>query len=164
MTAALIIATWICMAWLSEQRRHRGRPHMIGTNQPRNGMSDHSHQTWWKCGNSALAVQLYGYYKWKCRCLIIRCREVQLTLFSCFLFLNMKNERWDNTQISTLRTLKTDVLSFGTFQPLKADQHLIPVSFCQVLLGCQDCRCTACLPTTGGPKRESSHLTLLLAH
>lgn len=30
-----------------------------------------------------------------------------------------------------------NVLSFGTFQPLKSDQPLIPVSFCQVLLGCQ---------------------------
>ncbi len=29
------------------------------------------------------------------------------------------------------------VLSFGTFQPLKSNQPLIPVSFCQVLLGCQ---------------------------
>lgn len=40
-------------------------------------------------------------------------------------------------------TLKTgsvvmdNVLTFGTFQPLKSDQPLIPVSFCQVLLGCQ---------------------------
>ena len=30
-----------------------------------------------------------------------------------------------------------NVLSFGTFQPLKSAQPLIPVSFCQVLLGCQ---------------------------
>lgn len=50
-------------------------------------------------------------------------------------------------------------------EQLTSDQPLILVSFCQVLLGCQfsncsvgwglqDCRCTACLPTTGGPERE----------
>lgn len=30
-----------------------------------------------------------------------------------------------------------NVLSFGTFQALKSDQPLIPVSFREVLLGCQ---------------------------
>lgn len=59
-------------------------------------------------------------------------------------------------------------------EQLTSDQPLILVSFCQVLLGCQfpncsvgwglqDCRCTACLPTTGGPERErelTSHPSL----
>lgn len=66
-----------------------------------------------------------------------------------------------------------NVLTFGTFHLLVSEQPLIPVSFCQVWWGCQflslplcsvhwglqDCRCTACLPTTGGPKRERAHIS-----
>lgn len=66
-----------------------------------------------------------------------------------------------------------NVLTFGTFHLLVTDQPLIPVSFCQVWRGCQflslplcsvrwglqDCRCTACLPTTGGPQREWAHIS-----
>lgn len=33
--------------------------------------------------------------------------------------------------------LMDNVLNFGTIPPLKTYQPLIPVSFCQVLLGCQ---------------------------
>lgn len=69
-----------------------------------------------------------------------------------------------------------NVLSFGTFQPLKSDQPLIPVSFCQVLLGCQFLSLPPLLCMMRAPglqvhslsahyrwaqERESSHLTLL---
>lgn len=94
MTAALITTTWICMAWLSERGRHWGQSHMIASNQPRNGMSDHSQEIWRKDTSSPLAVQADGCYECKCKCLIKAWIEIQ----KCWVYITPFLNRYVITQ------------------------------------------------------------------
>lgn len=118
--------------------------HMISTNQPRNGMSDRS-QIWWQEGNSALAVQLHGYYKWKCRCPLLKVQNNSIDFFPPPVCLS-KHEKW-NIRTPSVNSKQTCLSS------------LCPCDKC--CWSCQNCRCTAPLVTTGGPKRASSHLPRL---